>query len=235
VAWRAIQDTVGRSESLAELSHIAERIYWRLLAHSDPWGRVDARPRKLRALCWPMLPEISDEEVGYALLEIETVGRIVVFERRGDHVVQLVDFEANQPRDAIRRRPEKSRFADPPDSVRPTAGLVTALFGLGEQTSLLAGDSGQRPAHKRTVSGKAADTVRGEETERETEKEKREKLTTLRASERELQDAHRSPASEHAEEDDPEPDLGGLEAPMTQAVARELARARNPAPEGATT
>lgn len=152
MAWRAIQDSVGQSESLAELSDLAERIYWRLLAMSDPWGRLDARPRKLRARCYPML-RCSDEQVGYALLEMLAVGRIVVYEKAGVTIVQIVDFERNQPRDAIRRRPDKSRFPDP--SGRPESGdaLIAALFSLrdpGSQESIpFAAVAGQSPLRRR--------------------------------------------------------------------------------------
>lgn len=112
MAWRAIQDTVGVSETLAELSDRAERIYWRLLAHSDPWGRLNAKPVKLRGTCMPLL-DVTYPQIGEALLELIAVGRIQVYENAGQASVQIVDFEANQPREAFRKRPAESRFPEP--------------------------------------------------------------------------------------------------------------------------
>lgn len=103
MAWRAISDNIGRSESLAALSDLAERLFFRLLAHSDPYGRLAGSPAKLRATCFPLL-EVAARDVGFALCELERVGRIVAYNVGGQEVIQLVGFEENQPNEFIRRR-----------------------------------------------------------------------------------------------------------------------------------
>lgn len=121
MAWRAISDTVRQSESLASLSDLGERLYWRLLAHSDSYGRVAGSPAKTRAECFPLL-DVSHEEVGAALAELEDVGRIWVYEEDETWVIQITDFETHQPRDLLRKR-GVSRL---PESKTLKAGLRTA-------------------------------------------------------------------------------------------------------------
>lgn len=113
MAWRAIQDTVGRSESLAGVTDFAERLYWRLLAHSDAHGRLHGSPAKVRALCLPLI-ETSDERLGAALLELAEIGRIWVYEVDDEPAIQIVGFEENQPKELLRKRGE-SRLPAPPN------------------------------------------------------------------------------------------------------------------------
>lgn len=115
MTWRAIKDNVDESESLAAVSDFAERVYWRLLAKSDSWGRLPGSPAKIRARCLPLLGGVTDEHIAGALGELHTVGRIDWYEIDGEFFVQLVDFDAHQPKSLIARRGEPS-FPAPPDA-----------------------------------------------------------------------------------------------------------------------
>lgn len=112
MAYRGISDTVGRSESLAALSDTAERLYWRLLAHTDPYGRLPGSPAKTRALCFPLLSWTHDD-VGAALAELEAVGRVWVYDVEGQACIQVTEFDENQPSEFIRRR-GKTRIPECP-------------------------------------------------------------------------------------------------------------------------
>lgn len=103
MGWRAIQDNVDESESLAELTDFAERLYWRLVAKSDPWGRLPGSIAKIRARCVPLL-ETPPARIHDALNELEHVNRIARYETAGVSVVQIVDFDENQPTDLLRKR-----------------------------------------------------------------------------------------------------------------------------------
>lgn len=103
MAYRAIVDTVGHSESLSKVSDLAERLYWRLLAHSDAHGRVPGSPSKTRAMCFPLL-DVTHEDVGEALGELEEVERIWMYEVDGVKTIQIVAFDDNQPKEFLRRR-----------------------------------------------------------------------------------------------------------------------------------
>lgn len=124
MSWRAIQDTVAASESLASLSHGAERLYWRLLAATDPHGRLAGSTAKVRAQCLPLV-KARDAEIEKWMSELEEVNRIIQYNGDGRQVIQIVDFDLNQPTDFLRKRGE-SKYPAPP------------------KKRLFAGDSGHR-------------------------------------------------------------------------------------------
>lgn len=113
MAYRSIQDSVGLSESLARVSCLAERIYWRLLAHTDSYGRLAASQAKLRALCYPLLNWITDEQIAEALVDLGYVRRIQLYVHEDELYLQILDFDENQPPDLLRKR-GKSRLPEPP-------------------------------------------------------------------------------------------------------------------------
>lgn len=133
MAWRAIQDTVGRSVSLASVSDLAERIYFRLLACSNPYGRLQGHPMKVRALCFPLL-EIKNTDAGVALTELADVGRIVAYEVDGEACIAIVDFDENQPKEAYKRRGE-SKIPPPPEPVENQRELLERLWGVTPEHS----------------------------------------------------------------------------------------------------
>ena len=129
MAWRAIQDTVGRSVSLAALSDLAERLYWRFLGNSDPWGRLDGHPAKVRAQCFPMLYQVTDAAAGVALRELADVHRIQVYEHDGKAYIQILDFEQNQPGEVYRKR-RPSKLPDPPAGPDTEPELIERLWNV---------------------------------------------------------------------------------------------------------
>ena len=113
MGYRAIQDTVPYSETLAAVSHFAERLYWRMLSQSDSWGRLPGSTAKLRARCVPLI-NVSDEEIEAAFAELERIGRVVRYGANGSLVCQLLEFDDNQPPEFVKKRgqskfPEYSR------------------------------------------------------------------------------------------------------------------------------
>lgn len=108
MTWRAIQDTVALSGSLSGLSHGAERLYWRMLAYSDPWGRLEGDPAKVRVQVMPRV-KATDRNVDGWLRELNQAGRIHRYVVGDRPFVEFADFEANQPSEFLRRR-GPSRF-----------------------------------------------------------------------------------------------------------------------------
>lgn len=115
MSWRAIHDTTPHSETLSRLSHLAERLFFRMLSQSDPWGRLPGSPAKIRARCLPTL-DVSNEELVDALVELVDVGRIVIYQAALDQELacQLVDFDEHQPKALLGKR-GSSRFGPPPE------------------------------------------------------------------------------------------------------------------------
>lgn len=113
MAWRAISDSVPHSESLAGLTDGAERLYWRMVAVSDWWGRLEGKPRKVKAKTMPMVKR-TDAQIARQLVELVEAGRILVYESEGEPFVQIVDFDKHQPTEYIRKRGKASKFPEPP-------------------------------------------------------------------------------------------------------------------------
>lgn len=98
MSWRQIHSSVATSESLSSISSDAERLFWRVLAQTDAWGRLDGRPAKVLARCCPMIPWTTST-VENLLVELEVAGRIV----RYDTACQVLDFDQHQPYSSRRR------------------------------------------------------------------------------------------------------------------------------------
>lgn len=135
MAWRAIQDSVTTSESLASLTDFAERLFWRMLAKSDPWGRLPGSARKIRALCVPLVARATEARIEAALTELREAGRISRYRAKDATVIQIVDFEDNQPSDVLGRSGNRyeSKYPDPP--TRSSAESVRATPAESESES----------------------------------------------------------------------------------------------------
>lgn len=118
MTYRAIQDTVAYSSSLNALTAPAERLYWRLLAHSDSHGRLPGTIEKVRARCIPIVkPRPTDDQIEAWLGELSAVGRVQRYTVDGADYVQILEFDANQPPEYLRRR-GASKYPSAPESVR---------------------------------------------------------------------------------------------------------------------
>jgi hypothetical protein len=114
VDGRVILPSVNESGSLASLSDFAERLYWRMLAVSDEWGRLSGAPDKIRFRCISRL-ERSEADIEAALDELIAAGRIERYCEGGKWTTQLLDFNKQQPYEVWGRqnlRHQRSRFPD---------------------------------------------------------------------------------------------------------------------------
>lgn len=132
MSWRQLHDSVSSSRSLASVSDAAERLFWRILAQTDAWGRMRGEPVKVRVLCAPMLAW-NDATVAKLLTELESVGRVQVYADGEDVCLQVVDFEKHQTR-PIRNRGE-SRFPPPPLPVSGPLVVTTSRDSESESES----------------------------------------------------------------------------------------------------
>lgn len=127
--WRAIQDSVPMSETLADLSDHSERLFWRLISQSDTWGRLPGSIRKVRGKCIPLLGW-DDSKLKEALDELEETGRILTYTIEREQFIQIVDFEINQPAELTRKR-GNSRFPEPPGYSESTPAPLPESSGEG--------------------------------------------------------------------------------------------------------
>lgn len=113
MAWRQIHDDVPVSASLNELSHFAERLFWRLLSQTDAWGRLPGDRDKLRAIAIPRLAA-TDQELDSALKELVDARRISLYVVSEVWCCQVEDFDGNQNVGKMRRAP--SRYPARPET-----------------------------------------------------------------------------------------------------------------------
>lgn len=160
MSWRAIQDTVPESTSLAALTHFAERLYWRLVSQADPWGLLPGTEPKIRARCVPLL-SVSDHELTEALEELVRAGRIILYLEQGVWTCEITDWDRNQPRDILGRHGRRftSRWPCRTDSSRIRG--ESPSFGMTKRPALPgapggAGQFRERPAESESESEELA-------------------------------------------------------------------------------
>lgn len=113
MGWRQIHDDVPVSASLNEVSHFAERLFWRLLSQTDSWGRLPGDREKIRAIAIPRLA-VTDQELDSALEELVNARRISLYVVSEVWCCQVEDFDENQNIGRLRRAP--SRYPPPPSA-----------------------------------------------------------------------------------------------------------------------
>lgn len=221
MAYREIHDDVPLSRTLNLMSHLEERLYWRLLSQTDAWGRLSGEPRKIRLRAIPELV-VTEEELDQALRRIHALKRIDVYLEAGVLVLQIVDFDERQHVARLKRAP--SRFpartasstspydlplslpllTDGPEACASTALLLPASEPEACDLPLSNSDKPARPARKRP----AKSPIDREKTEREDRRESdlptegvvkpaRESLSVAHAISESLDPGGRFELSEH--------------------------------------
>lgn len=73
VGWkpRLIYPTICTSITLARISALAERLFWRLLVTVDDQGRMVGDPEIIKATACPVLKDISEEDIPGLLKDLE--------------------------------------------------------------------------------------------------------------------------------------------------------------------
>lgn len=103
-------------------SDSARLLFVLLLPKCDRWGRMDARPRKVRALCWPLLKHDDDETAG-CLADMERVGLVETYlDGEGQPYLCIPDWD--EKAGAIGKRDHRgvSVWPDPSESTRAKPG-----------------------------------------------------------------------------------------------------------------
>src|SRR3990167_8613083 len=94
---RFIKESIGSSETLAQLSGDEERHFWRLVVQADDFGRFDARPHVVRARAYSaMLTNVDEAESERRTLAVEKVGLIQLYVSEGRPYGQIVTWAKHQ-------------------------------------------------------------------------------------------------------------------------------------------
>jgi hypothetical protein len=109
---RFVKESIRTSETLANISSDAERLFWRLVVTVDDFGRFDARPNVILGQCLSaFIGRITAEQVSDWLDELEQAGLIIRYEHDGKPYLALTSWDKHQ-----QRRAKKSKFPPPPTS-----------------------------------------------------------------------------------------------------------------------
>lgn len=108
---RIIKETVCTSDTLASVSAEAERLWWRIVAQADDFGRFDARPETIRGQCLTaMLDKVTNGQVRCWLEELRASGLVHLYTCDGKPYLQIATWDKHQ-----KRRAKFSKYPAPAD------------------------------------------------------------------------------------------------------------------------
>lgn len=107
---RIIKENICKSDSINQLTWIEEVIFYRLIVNCDDFGRLDARPKILKALLFPLKDGVTTSQIMNALNSLSIAGMVQVYEYDQKPYLQLINWGKHQ---TIRN--QKSKYPKPPD------------------------------------------------------------------------------------------------------------------------
>lgn len=104
---RIIKESIRTSDSINQLKPIEEILFYRLIVSCDDYGRFDGRSAIIKGACFP-LKDITVKDIEKALLNLSTVGMIILYKVDGKPYLQLTNWEQHQT-----IRAKKSKYPEP--------------------------------------------------------------------------------------------------------------------------
>lgn len=80
------------SYHVEQISADAERLFARLIMKADDFGRYHADPRLVLAGCFPLLPNVTVEQITKWMLECSNAELVVLYEVNGKPYLSILDF-----------------------------------------------------------------------------------------------------------------------------------------------
>jgi hypothetical protein len=94
---RYLKPGVRDSETIDNLSPLAETLFYRLLVTVDDFGRFDARPAMIKAQCFPIKESVSINKCKDLLEELSKAGLILLYQVQDKPYIQMCKWD-NIPR-----------------------------------------------------------------------------------------------------------------------------------------
>lgn len=111
---RFIRESALTSESLAQLSDFAERLFWRLTTVADDFGRFVANPAVIQGRTMPLVAGVNPKKIFAALQELDGAGAVKLYEAEGRKYGYFPSWEKHQV-----RRARTSKHPAPGDCTAP--------------------------------------------------------------------------------------------------------------------
>lgn len=138
MANRILRDSAKTSPSLALLSDLAERTFWRIVATLDDHGRYHGLPAALMSACYPIGAQgLTEQRFEAALRELEGGDLLRFYEVDGRRYVYSPTWPKHQ-----RLRSTKSRFPAPPQNAAERRRMQQMSSGDGDGIGDGIGDGG---------------------------------------------------------------------------------------------
>ena len=107
---RILKESICTSDSIDGLTLFEEVFFYRLIVNCDDYGRMDGRPKVLRAKLFP-LRDVNYDDVVLAMRSLESAGLIMMYEADQKPYIQLKSWDKHQ-----QVRAKKSKFPAPDSS-----------------------------------------------------------------------------------------------------------------------
>ena len=107
---RILKESICTSENIEQLSMIAEIAFYRLIVNCDDFGRMDARPKILKARLFP-LKDIDETDIISAMKSLEQADLITLYLVDNKPYLQMKTWEHHQ-----QVRNHKSKYPSPADA-----------------------------------------------------------------------------------------------------------------------
>lgn len=158
---RFIYPTIATSLSIAQISVLAELLFWRILPQADDQGRLTGQPKQLKAIACPMRDEITEKNIPELLKELEGADLIIQYSRSSEPLIQIKSwwsFQSGMRRIYPSKYPAlegwEDRIKDVSVGQSPTdAPIVSPIVNIsGNQYSKYIRESGNQHRQSKSVS-----------------------------------------------------------------------------------
>lgn len=105
---RIIKESICYSESIDALTWFEECFFYRLIVNADDFGRMDGRPKILKAKLFPLKDGITEKQIREALNKLSTAGMVQVYMHDQKLFLQLAAWNSHQ-----QIRATKSKYPAP--------------------------------------------------------------------------------------------------------------------------
>lgn len=119
---RFIKESACTSPNLARLSHGAERCFWRLVTKADDYGRFDANPLVIAGTCFPLIPQVTENDTRLWLEEMVKASLIKLYRSNDRRFGTFLGWDRHQV-----KRASKSKFPPPPTVVRSRKQMLASV------------------------------------------------------------------------------------------------------------
>lgn len=144
---RIIKESIRTSDTLADVSAEAERLFWRIVVSADDFGRFEARPGIILGQSLSAFVErgLTTDQVSKWLDELERFGLIIRYTVDGKEYLMLTKWDKHQ-----QKRAKTSKFPQPP-TLDNTCNQMHANVPVFENVNVSVNGSGSESGDNHSV------------------------------------------------------------------------------------